>query len=431
MKRQTAFLLIISFFISEQIYSVNADGLSRDEIYSNFKEAFDEGDLIRARDWAQALVEAKEKELGAGSQELVISLINLAQTELDLQDWKSARNNALRAMEILDSAPDDSNVKRMATLMLLAQAHIGLSDEEEAEEVLNTASKLNKQQRAVDQIQKGDICELQVVVAKLYRHNVEKSTKIGNRAASCMLKAHESAFGEKSIEFVPSLHQAAIWFRFSTQLAKERKIRKQALEILEAEYGQNDPRLATDLLAISHANMLERKRSKEVENALLQAIDIEYPDTAAGTLNKALAFSKYGDFYLIYKEPEDGLEYYRKSWNLLANHPSIGAMQANDYFREVKELYFRAPKEPAKKDSKGSNYTPNGFVEVEFTVTELGTVEDVNIIRAMPLEMQENLFRKAYGRARYRPRIYMGEAVATERIYKRINYQARYEVRSR
>lgn len=422
-------IALIGLLACAPALAIDTEGLNREALYSQFRAAHDQENWAEARDWAQALVVAKETELGKDSPELIVSLINLTQMDLMLGDWVSAQEHAGRTVDLIDATPGTDDGTRMIAIMQLAEAHVGRRDKKKAERTLNAALALSK--RLDDKLQQADICRMQIDLAKQRRMDVEKAYKNGNRATGCMLKASEAAYGKHALELVAGLHEAANWYRFSTQLSRERKTRQRALDIMEANYGPTDPRLATDLRAIAHSYMLERRKPKEVRKLLDQAVAIEYSDSVSGTFNKAMALTDHGDFYVLFEEPADGLGYYEKAWKLLANHPEIGSQQANEYFRNVKELYLNEPKEPARKDSKGGYYVPNGYIEVEFTVTAQGTVEDFEILRARPLEMEEKLFRKAFGRARYRPRIFMGETVATDGVYRRINYSGSYEVEFR
>ena len=86
--------------------------------------------------------------------------------------------------------------------------------------------------------------------------------------------------------------------------------------------------------------------------------------------------------------------------------------------RELTALLTRPPRYPAAARARRSQ----GFVEVEFTVTEEGDTEDISVLRAEPTGVFERAAERAVRRWRFEPHVVDGKPSAV-RARQRFDFQ--------
>lgn len=395
---------------------VPGEDLSRQQIYDNFAAAYQAGELVKAREWAVKLIEAKEAELGAESPELIVSLINLAGLELQLKDWTSAQATTERAIAILDEQGEPEFAHRMELMLLRAKVQLGWHEDEQARATVNDALAINAKNRPVDKWYEAELYWLLVEVARREQH--ERS---GNQACTDSLKARTEYFGKASVDLVPFIEDAADWYRASNQLSRERKLHEQSIAILVKNYGATDERLAEPLRDIASTYTISRKNPDKAREALERAANLEFGSGIQSVASQALVQAELGDYHVVFGDAQGSAAAYGASWNALAAHAELGAGYANRFFSEVSRLYYQQPDAPANT-TKGADYFTEGYVLTQFTVETDGSLSDITIVESVPVEMQERLFVKALEQGRFRPRVVDGEPVTTPRVQMRNNY---------
>ncbi len=407
---------IFYLLIGQSAFAQSANEETGTAIYERFKAAWNNEQYLAARDAASLLVEQRREKYGAQSAELISSLINLAGTEVKVKEWAAAIEHAQEARQIIAARDDVPFSAVYAAAQVEADGHLGAKDGKAARAVLYEILRANGKEKPVDRLREADICDRLVKAAEALQ-----DVRDGNRYALRALKARESHHGKESKNLLPGLHEAARWYRFSSQFGRERKLHRRAIEIMETNYGVTDERLATPLRGIASSYMFDNEGAKEAERALRRATNLEFSDSPQAVYVQALTLAELGDYLVVFKDPADSTELYVRAWKTLAEHPTIGPNIANETFRQVRLLYYRLPSAPANT-GKGADYFAAGHVKVEFTVTALGTVEDIEILERKPLEMKPQRFYRAYGKARFRPRLIAGEVVATRGVKHQSNY---------
>jgi Gram-negative bacterial TonB protein C-terminal len=98
--------------------------------------------------------------------------------------------------------------------------------------------------------------------------------------------------------------------------------------------------------------------------------------------------------------------------------------QVEAYLGEPVQLHYRIP-DPNDRDwALLREYDRGGYMEVQCTVTEEGTVEDLEIVDGrLPFDLRHSVMRSMQF-SRYRPRLADGEPVATHGVRVRQAYPA-------
>ena len=118
---------------------------------------------------------------------------------------------------------------------------------------------------------------------------------------------------------------------------------------------------------------------------------------------------------MVAGDKQKALAVYTKALQLL--EPKLEyAEHLNDFFKNPVQLYFRLPGSlEGLRAGMRSGYR-QGHVELEFTVTDEGTVDDVKVIDSNVFRSIKTAAIHAVQGARYRPRFLNGKPVDTEGI---------------
>jgi TonB family protein len=397
--------------------SENESRLGVPKLIENFNAAYSAEDWDGAAGWARELVAVKEIEFGDIAPELIVSLANLAAVELELKDWDSALGDAQRGLDIAQSQSGDYLSQQIALLMILARAELGLQNPGGARDTLETVLRYNKKIKPADHWAEADAQQLLVEVALRQADRLD-----GNRATQKSLKARREYFGGEVAQMAPYYEEAAGWFRASSQFLDERKHHELAMEVLIAQYGESDARLAVPLMGVAATYMIPHKSPKKVRATLERALELDYPDSSAGAILRGRVLANLADYYIVFDDPSQGVSLYRDAWRTMADDPDIGEQGANQVFAAIRRLYFDMPENPANS-GKGEDYFREGFIELGFDVSADGRLVNVVVKDSSPKDMSEKLFFKAAKKARYRPRVVDGEPVVTVNQQFRQTYE--------
>ncbi len=234
-----------------------------------------------------------------------------------------------------------------------------------------------------------------------------------NSMVADALRLREKHFGKDSPEFAAALLRSADWYRLTGDFGRELAAERQAVGILQARFGARDPRLAIPLIRLATARIAQRTRSDEAEAAMQRAIGLEFGPGPEDAYIKAEVLATTADLRVVFGTPADSGLLYRAAWQVLAGHGGLGATAANRYFGRVRQLHLAIPDDVATI----------GTIDLGYTVTAAGTVDDVRILdNAVPaMDGGSEAVRSTVGaaswnamrRSRYRPRVVDGEPVAT------------------
>ena len=377
----------------------------------------------RAMNWTTAealanqLVELAEQDAGPNREYLATALYYQAAVQQQRGKWRESLATAERASDLLQKNPPTTSKRQIDLYIIASNASLELGDTFEAKKSLLKAIGVNRDYEPVDWLREGELYDGLIELAKLS----DDPIKDGNYAARRALKARENHFGEESIDLLAGLNKLATWNRTASQYNEERKVRKRAIELIEADGGENDMRLADQLRGIAETYIIRKKSPRKAEAALQRAIELDFSNTLQSTLSRVQVLIAFGDYNTIYGDPVGDPVYYEQAWQFMADHADIGKADANRTFTRPVRLYYAQPNAPANT-GKGTDYFTEGFVLTQFTVNSNGTLDDIEVIDSRPLQMKELLFIKAYRKARFRPRVVDGKAVATSEVQHRDIY---------
>lgn len=421
---------------------------------------------------ARKILELSSIEYGPDAAELVEPLVNLGQALEFSGEVKQATAAYLAAIELTGKhyGPVDKRLIRPnAGLGRITQA---AGDHQSAVEYFSQARYLLRRSEGLYSLQQVPMLE-STARSLIELGDPEKA----DHKQLIALQLYLREYGEDSPEMVEPLMKLGNWSGFmylslspSSQAAMpcmidrraisngatpnpcvlpgQRDLYRMAIDIIEKNYGENDPRLIEPLRALANSYYLMAVR-------WIRRVDSQGSAFTAGTssvyyepisqegyarqaLERALKILRsqpdydkreerqilvdLGDWHLAFRNRiQDGLDYYREAWRLIAAGEG-GPEEANQAFKNPEQLVARAPGMPSHHsmsvDYRTPARKPMGQVTFQFDVDEQGRALNVDIIKDSLDDPQKRVRRaqRALENTRFRPRLVDGEPVYTSYI---------------
>ena len=229
------------------------------------------------------------------------------------------------------------------------------------------------------------------------------------------LQIVEREYGRDDVRIAPALGRLAAWYHEQGRFFEERETLDRQISVLERAHGEHDTSLIAPLTAIALSYRLEYAPLPDGERALERALAIHErnPGDAAG---HAETLAALGDWQLVFKKRVRAFDTYAKAQALLAPE------DIERLFGAPVPLLYVQPRAPAIDEDTPSEDIAEGFVLVEYAVTESGRVGDIRLVESDPAAVMDHRVVKALSGARFRPRIANGEPVRTDGLRLRHNF---------
>jgi TonB family protein len=260
----------------------------------------------------------------------------------------------------------------------------------------------------------------------------------------------ERKYGPFSPDLVPGLYHLAGWYDRTSNIFAARGLYERALQILARTSGENDPSLIPALRGVATTYREERfppyqmaderepvglvgssglpqvgqpalvvNRFGPGEQALVQIIKIMSTDPNAKPIDVAHAELDLADWYLLFDKPSRALPVYVHARQIMHDRAQLTDEQIAAYFGEPTALYRPIYGNPALPPQALRSNPTQGHVEVSYTVTPLGEVEDLKTISSEPEGMMDTKVRRGMRAARFRPRFEGDNPVASpNQVYR-------------
>ena len=156
---------------------------------------------------------------------------------------------------------------------------------------------------------------------------------------------------------------------------------------------------------------------------LLSALEIV--DSLPGdlALMRAEILLELGDWYIVFQDKWSIEEAYLAAWDAAAALDN-GDEIRREWFARTVPLRLAALRSRYVVDDRSAN---RGWVELEFTVNENGTADDIDVVSADPPDLIDGAARRRVDNSRFRPGIQDGRLVATRRS---LDFEYFYELES-
>lgn len=263
------------------------------------------------------------------------------------------------------------------------------------------------------------------------------------------------AYGLRNPAIIPGVYRLASWYRRIGDIYVARSLYDHAVEVLEEAYGPEDPRLIPALQGLALTYRLERfpssagtsgsaagvdlttgaalgpefsviaERSRiaqinrygDGERALKRTVLIYEKSENVDPSDRASAILDLADWYLLFEKWGRAFDTYDLAHQVILSQPSTAA-RIDEYFGDPTPLYFPLPQPGISPYSE----TKQGFIDVEYDVSDRGEVAAVRVTDANPPELIDFRMRRYVRLARFRPRFESGKPTGALALTYRHNF---------
>lgn len=411
---------------------------------------------------------------------LADALTLLADAHLGKADYASAETAYEEALSIVQAHASATSSRLIEPLRGLGYALAGAGRDAEAVPYLQRALLIiHRNQGLFDVGQRGILQQLAISLTR------SGQAAEAERQLQYLLKVDERAYGRGDPRLAPTLVRVGSWYGEIGYFQMARALYRHAISLVEAALGRNDPALIEPLQALAASytrellfSTLRRKtdRPRTPANAdgtgnEFAMLNPRYLDSdGEAALQRALALLEMqptppadqlievllqsGDWYQIKQQPEKALPFYRRAASLLdqyiASRKEVpGTHAGNTHAGKVEpgtdaggsraagvssipaplsfpvRVYYPIPLQAMRNLTLPADQVDETFVQVEFTVTRDGTVEDAKVTDRNGSARQASETLEAVKASRFRPRFVDGEPVETTGMTNREVFRMR------
>ncbi len=393
-------------------------GLHRelDRAFRTYRRLYDSGRYTSAIEAGKRVVVLSIEVNGRDDLQTARALTNLAIAQQQNGEYEAAVQNYEAAIDIVERVESRLSKHLINPLRGLGNTYLDAGRPDEAIRVYDRAVHLTHVNSGPQNLDQVDL--LDALAESFVRlQDLEEASEIQDLS----YQLYARRFGEDSTAILPALQRRARWLHRLGLFSQERDVWNHAIDVIEAEYGEDDLRLIEPLngLARTYLYDIEQTVSNRGEWALRRAQEIaeDHPESTPSLV--AEGFIDTGNYHTLRGEAQKARRAYRRAWELLSEHESLAAMRDRRFDRPV---LIRPARAPAYADEE-TNPVVNpvyrgrefdrGVVVAAFTVNARGRTEDIDVVESEPPGLMDDEVKRAVRRMVYRPRYRDGQPVST------------------
>jgi TonB family protein len=414
---------------------------------------------IDRKDWSAAVAAAEQLVAAARStaaqQPLALAeaLTLLGNAQFGARNFDAAETAFNESLKITEARAGAASSKLLDPLRGLGYTLAAAERHKEAIPPLERALLLDRRSYGLyDMAQQTVLRQLAESLVKVGRPDDAQ------RHVAYLVQLGERVYGKRDPRQVPILCFAAGWHGDLGDFISARAIYRAAIEIVERKLGPNDLASVEPLRGLAdtythelyfstlglRTQTLERQPTSadgnsnqqrelnprylgtEGEKALDRAVKVleAQPPSAYDTLLETLL--QTGDWFQIKHMPEKAMPYYRRAAALSAKLGAAASAQVDPLSFPVR-VYYPTPSQATRNALLPADQVDERFVQVQFTVTDSGDVEDAKVTEANGTQRESADTLAAIRAARFRPKFVNGEPVATTGMTNREVFRTRKE----
>ncbi len=236
------------------------------------------------------------------------------------------------------------------------------------------------------------------------------------------MRIHKMEFGRGTVETVPAIHRLAEYYTSTKNYRQGRILYRKSNDVIREELGPKSPLLIDGLRGIANAYLMEqpfdRLKGLQAQQELIEIVEAN-PDLAVD--EKIQAHLEMGDWYILFNEIQDAWGYYRLAWELANSEEAANATV--DWQVRFAEPQLIDPGQDLSVEYMG--YSTVGryvYFDFEFDILDTGRPKDIRVVGSNLNSSLRTAALQNFRKARFRPRIIDGQAVATESFLVRRVY---------
>jgi len=387
-----------------------------DRAFQTYRRLYGSGRYASAIEAGKRVVVLSIEVNGRDNLQTARALTNLAIAQQQNGEYEAAVQNYEAAVDIVERVESRLSKHLVNPLRGLGNTYLDAGRPDEAILVYDRAVHLthvNSGPQNLDQV--GLLDALAESFVRL--QDLEEASEIQDLS----YQLYARRFGEDSAEILPALQRRARWLHRLGLFGRERDVWNQAIDVVEAEYGEDDLRLIEPLngLARTYLYDVEQAVTNRGEWALRRALEIaeDHPESTPSLVADSLLDT--GNYHTLRGEAQKARRAYRRAWELLSENESLAALRDQRFDRPVLIRQARAPAyvdeetNPVVNPVYRGREFDQGVVVADYTVNARGRTEDIDVIESEPPGLMDAEVKRAVRRLVYRPRYVDGEPVST------------------
>jgi len=417
---------------------------------------------IDRRDWSAAIAAAEQ--LVAAAREkakqqplaLADALVLLGNAQYGAKNYDAAEKAYTESLQTVEQHAGAASPKMLDPLRGLGYTFAASNRHKEAVPPLERALLIDRRSYGLYDIGQQNV--LRQLAESRFKSG---RTADAERHVAYLVQLGERAYGRNDPRQVPILCFAAAWHSDVGDFIGARATYRRAIQLVDQKLGPNDPAAVEPLRALagtftqelyystlglrtqaqmrerlpadadgtsSEARQNPRYLNSEGEKAMDRAIKIleRQPPSAHDTLVTTLI--QAGDWFQIKHMPEKAMPHYRRAAALSAALVAAVPAQVDPLSFPVR-VYYPTPSQATRNTLLPAEQVDERFVQVQFTVTDSGDVEDAKITEANGTQRESADTLAAIRAARFRPKFVNGEPVATTGMTNREVFRTRKETK--
>lgn len=423
--------------------AATAADTQRPQSQQEYWAQFDKRDWTAATAAAGKLV-AAARERADQPLELAEALSLLGNAQLGKTDLLAAEAAFREALQILEPRLSAASTRLLDPLRGLGYTLAASGRHDKAIAPLDRALLIARRGHGLfDAGQQGVLRQLAASLTKIGRSGEAR------RHINYLMQIAQRTYGRSDPRRVPVLCFAGDWYADTGDFITARSIYRQALEVVKDELGRDDPAAVQPLRSIAHSYTQElhystlgiktqsrermptdadgtsnesksinpRYLSSDGEKALERALKILETPAAAGHEELIPTLLQLGDWHQVKHQPDEAMRYYRRA--------AVLSAKAAPPLSFPVRVYYPTPRQATRYATLPPDQVDETFVEVQFTVTNEGEVENAKITDHNGTQRQASEALQAIRAARYRPKFVNGEPVATTGMTNREIFRTR------
>ena len=430
-----------------------AENGERPESQQEYWAQVDEHDWDAAAEAARKLVDTARENVAKRPYALAEALSLLGNAELGKADYAAAEAAFGEALQIVEQHAGSTSVRLLDPLRGLGYTMARAGRHAEAVPYLDRALLIAHRNHGLFDIGQQGI--LRQLAASL--------TRIGQpfeaeRHMKYLLRVGERTYGRRDPRMAPLMCIVGDWYAELGSFSNAREQYRAAIDLVERRLGKSDPALVEPLRALARSYTLElfystlrRKTDRaqvptdadgvsndlqimnpryigsDGEKALERALKIldEQPQASGHALADTLI--QLGDWFQIKGQPDQALALYRRAAS--STSPQTDAEPAArspvESLSFPTRVYYPVPLLATRNLALPAEQVEEHYVQVEFTVTDAGEVQDARVVDENGTARQVSETLQAIRNSRFRPRFVNGEPVATTGMTSREVFRVR------
>lgn len=404
--------------ISEAVPEDEPDGASEELnlAFRTYKRLYDSGRYASAIEAGKRVVVLSIEVNGREHLQTARALTNLAIAQQKHGDYEAAEQNYEAAIGIIEGVESRLSRHLINPLRGLGNTYLDAGRPDRAIQVYDRAVHLTHVNAGPQNLDQADLLDA-LSESFMRLRDYEEANEIQDLS----FQLYERRYGEDAPEILPALERRARWLHRLGLFNQERDVYKRVIDIIEAEYGEDDLRLIGPLNGFARTYLydVEQSVTNRGEWALRRAVEIAEANEDANSLLVADSHISTGDYHGLRGEAQKARRAYRNAWEILSTDESLLGVREQRFGqpvqirRAIPPAYADEETDPVVNPVFRGREFDRGAVVVEFTVNERGRTEDISVLESEPPGLMDGEVERAVRRFVFRPRYVDGQPVAT------------------